>query len=907
MRRNVARSLLIAAVVAVPVAGATMVDGAARSVTDPEREAFHLMASGDGVIAVTDVPELTHFIPLPDRYVGGDEGMPTRDPSDVDIAALLPAGTTLVTAPVLYPVRVDRGDGTTGADILVAELDEPLTANRVRLESGSWPSTSDEVLVNKELADHLGISDGSEVADGATITMSNGGPTATVTGIAIDPATLHGPRVFAAPDSTLADHLTAAGFNGYNWRLPGSESHDRYIASFPAGTDVDDLWPTLATQGVALIPRQAVLDPERYRDWATASLVDRARYVDADMLASASLVALIIGLGLLEVILLAGTAFAVGAKRQVRDLGLVAAGGGTARHIKRIVLAQGVLLGVVGAGIGLAVGLALTVAGKSVWQRWDGATIDAWHWGPELAIAAAVGVFSGLAAALVPAISAARMSPIDALARRFRTTSMTAQLPKLGVILIVLGAVAGLLASRANAGALSDYAERIAAAEGTGAWVPQPPNVLTYVALQLFGAVVAVVGLIMVISFLVSRLARRMGRWPMSARYATRDAVRHRHRTTPAIAAIMIVVAGASGVSFALAANERVEELRYQPSAPPHTVIVDADHDGSDLSPMNPATLDAIAASLPGGEAIAVEYVARAVVTEADGYTWADTLWLPSLEHCVDNGTGELACYGGGTHVAVASPALVELALGRAPTRDELDHLATGGVLVLDESYTTDGQVSFEFWDYENDQEMDPVTFAAHVADYAGPQYSQVPMAFIDAGTVESHGWTSSSSTTLIPFDQSASTIELDAAFDTADRVGYRSRVENGPPGMGVGFLILAAGAAFVTLIGVGIVVSLAAAEGRADLATMAAVGAPPRRRRAIAGWQALVVAGFGTLLGLALGTYYGYLTYPSIGAPEFIVPWPYLALIGVGVPLLATAVAITFTRSRLPMLRRLE
>ena len=44
--------------------------------------------------------------------------------------------------------------------------------------------------------------------------------------------------------------------------------------------------------------------------------------------------------------------------------------------------------------------------------------------------------------------------------------------------------------------------------------------------------------------------------------------------------------------------------------------------------------------------------------------------------------------------------------------------------------------------------------------------------------------------------------------------------------------LLVAAAAAFVTLVGVAISVALSAAEGRADLATLAAVGAPPRRRR---------------------------------------------------------------------------
>jgi hypothetical protein len=71
-----------------------------------------------------------------------------------------------------------------------------------------------------------------------------------------------------------------------------------------------------------------------------------------------------------------------------------------------------------------------------------------------------------------------------------------------------------------------------------------------------------------------------------------------------------------------------------------------------------------------------------------------------------------------------------------------------------------------------------------------------------------------------------------------------RVEIEEGPDDGSRALLIVAA---FVTLVGVAISVALSAAEGRADLATLAAVGAPPRRRRALATSQALLVAGLGS------------------------------------------------------------
>jgi putative ABC transport system permease protein len=59
------------------------------------------------------------------------------------------------------------------------------------------------------------------------------------------------------------------------------------------------------------------------------------------------------GLALLEVVLLAGPAFAVSARRRQRQLALVAANGGTPAHVRRMVLADGVVLGLAGAVLGL--------------------------------------------------------------------------------------------------------------------------------------------------------------------------------------------------------------------------------------------------------------------------------------------------------------------------------------------------------------------------------------------------------------------------------------------------------------------------------------------------------------------------------------------------------------------------
>jgi putative ABC transport system permease protein len=115
----------------------------------------------------------------------------------------------------------------------------------------------------------------------------------------------------------------------------------------------------------------------------------------------------------------------------------------------------------------------------------------------------------------------------------------------------------------------------------------------------------------------------------------------------------------------------------------------------------------------------------------------------------------------------------------------------------------------------------------------------------------------------------------------------------------------VAAIAAFVTLVGVAISVALSAAEGRADLATLAAVGAAPARRRALAGGQALLIAGLGCFAGLLFGGFVAFTARATTGSPQFVVPWLNLAVTGIVVPLLAVLVATAFTPSRLPLVRR--
>src|SRR5262249_38296514 len=65
-----------------------------------------------------------------------------------------------------------------------------------------------------------------------------------------------------------------------------------------------------------------------------------------------------------------------------------------------------------------------------------------------------------------------------------------------------------------------------------------------------------------------------------------------------------------------------------------------------------------------------------------------------------------------------------------------------------------------------------------------------------------------------------------------------------------VRILVLLVAAAAITLAAAGVATALAAADGRQDLSTLAAVGASPRVRRGLSLSQSGVIAGLGSVLG---------------------------------------------------------
>jgi hypothetical protein len=150
----------------------------------------------------------------------------------------------------------------------------------------------------------------------------------------------------------------------------------------------------------------------------------------------------------------------------------------------------------------------------------------------------------------------------------------------------------------------------------------------------------------------------------------------------------------------------------------------------------------------------------------------------------------------------------------------------------------------------------------------------------------------------------------LNLAWAKAGLAGFQANAWRGTEDTTSLVLALAAGVtALLALLAALMATGLALADGRADLATLAAVGAPPRIRRTIAASS----AGFVSLVGCTTGAFTGLIAsrllvplFTKAQGSVFVTPWMMLAVSIIAIPVVVSAIAWLLTRSRVTMTRRI-
>ncbi|SCF20912.1 putative ABC transport system permease protein [Micromonospora matsumotoense] len=812
----------------------------------------------------------------------GEQVTRERPVSRAAVEALLPPGSRASQVSWWVPFEVRIGDRTITLDGRALDLTDPLPRSTVRLRSGRVPAASDEVAVSEQAARRLGV------RVGGTVAAADGSGRWRVVGVVEFPDQLG--EVVALTPGGLARVSRDSYDNSWLVDLPGVpdaalvERLNAHGVTIGARTPVPSGQPSDTQE-----PRAALPDP-----------------------VAASNTVLVGGLGLLEVVLLVGPAFAVGVRRRRRDLALVAVAGGDPVHLRRIVLADGVVLGGLGAALGLLLGVTTAFTARPLVEVYVlGERSGGYRVFPAaLAAIAAVAVLAGVLAALAPALTAARQDVVAGLAGRRAAPPHRRRWLFLGVLLTALGTGAAFL----------------------GAGRSNTPLILT-------GLILGELGLVFATPTLIGLLARLGRLLPPAPRIALRDASRNRSSAAPAISAVMAAVAGSVALGVYVASDDARNRAEWQPALPPGRVLLwRADRDGTGPLPPLPLVTERVRAEL-GPAAVLPLAVPGCVDEDPDGYC-SVTPVLPPERTCPYD--GESYRTAAVRRQALADPRCVPLArtmsgpylptlvddgtalgvISGAP-RDELVAatavLRAGGAVVTDPRYLADGRVVVRV-ERSTGGSSPPKATTTTLPGYLLRGGLPVDRLVLSPAAADRAGLTAQPIGFAVDTPVAPAPAQIDRAVTALRPVlPVSAEVERGPPASEQRpvLLLLAVAAGVITVGAAGVATGLAAAEGRRDLSTLAAVGASPRVRRVLSLCQAGVIAVVGSVLGIAAGLASALIILTSVNRQyaaawpvqlpyPMVVPWQTLGVLVV-VPLVAMLGAGLFTRSRLAVERRLD
>ncbi|MGW1516352.1 FtsX-like permease family protein [Streptomyces sp. NPDC002287] len=915
--------------IALPVVGATAIDLTLRSgELTPAQALSRQIGAADARIDSTGLDGPIYQRPDGLGYapVGGYEKYrPAPEGKGAPLKAAVPAGVEAVRM-TESAAKVHTRHGLLETQLRELDVHHPFTQGIFTPLRGRLPQGPGEVIATAAFLEHSGLYVGSSVTPRGSASPYR------IVGSYELPSQLKRDELLALPDALIAplgqaltatgaskahvsdSFLVKAGGDGFTWNMvkeanaKGGLVFSRTVAAHPpADSDV----PLYAQQSKARF---------------AGSGLNSARFTEKTTMAT------VVGLALLEVCLLAGPAFAVGARRSRRQLGLVGANGGDRRHIRAIVLSGGLVIGVVAAVIGCAAGLGLMVALRPLLEEKIGLRFGALDFRPlELLGIALLAVLTGLLAAVVPAVTASRQTVLASLTGRRGVRRTSRILP-----------VAGLLAM-AGGVAVALY--------GTNYRVS--PNLVAA------GSALAELGVVALTPLLVG-LFGRLGRWlPLSPRLALRDAVRNRGRTAPAVAAVLAAVAGTVAVSTYQYSQDVQARHEYVAELPDRAGLLST-NDNSSYKDV-PAARELLARTLP----VAVRAdVDRLVTGNPNCESYATLpgcgrveLIIPKEQRCPLNESQHGAADfpeeevkklrqdprcarprrpGPIFQTVVADEKLLEvLAVKDAGS---VAALKAGRPVAFDPRAVKDGKITLRVvTDPVAAQKAEAVhaelpgqdkVLAVHQAP-AGVQSWGVSVVLPPAAA-QAAGIATAPVGSYFSLETAAGTEQRQRLDGEIDRTGadVRVRIERGyQSDSTIGTLALAVFAGLVTIGAAGIATGLAQADSEADLKTLAAVGAAPRVRRTLSGFQCGVVALMGVVLGSAAGILpavglrltqeseqrnllrhaveAGYSSADEVLYVPIAVPWDTLAGLLVLVPLGAAVLAALVTRSSGALARR--
>ncbi|HEV7807007.1 MAG TPA: FtsX-like permease family protein [Solirubrobacteraceae bacterium] len=809
LRRRSRRSLLVIALVGLPVAALTVGAVSVASSTASQDGRRSLMGGADALVV------------LRGTAVGA-----------ADVVRDLPAGSRALEVRERYADVPGVRGSDVGVELTDLPIDDPLTAGMTKLLHGRAPVGPGEVAATTNVLRDLGLRVGEQLVSNRL------GVRARVTAQIVDPTDIARYRVVAG--APLGQH-------------EGADSETRLLVSLPDGAASTD---ELRGPGREVI--------------GAAGCCPLGIGNDGRSLGRQAILA-ISAIALLMVGLVVAAAFAIGARRQLRTIGLLqAAAGADDRHVRRLALLQGALCG--GAGVigGFAAGFAVVaVLGESLADPVTGAVTV------PLAVLAAIAAMATAATtvgAWLPGRTAARMPALAALAGRGALRPVARTLPLRGLATSALGTVLMTVALNADNNGVS-----------------------------VVGAVMIALGFVLCAPALVAVLEPLTARAGATTRLAARDIARQRARTGPLVAAILAV----ASLALLGATVMRAEQAR---SGNPNDAGIGRDQ----------VLLSVSAASAARGEPVAVparvrERVRALLPSASEAQLGFDQ--RPASDGAaigahvrVPHRDGTVASEYRGPHsdVALGGPRLLE-ALGAGAG---LTALERGAAVVLRHGLIENGQIAIRLAGPRG--EARELRVPASQVRVARPERQLFVSAVLSPKAAARIGLRTTATDVVMRTPRALTADERRATRAeaiAADRTppahaGVQIRVAGTPrpstTSASLARLMVIAGVLILAVVAAGLALSVA--EGRSDDTMLVALGAAPATRRRLRATQAAMLVGLGGALAVPAGLIPAAVIILNgndvRGDPlRYAVPWPTIALVLLALPAAAAAGAWLLTR----------
>ncbi|WKD33626.1 FtsX-like permease family protein [Streptomyces xanthophaeus] len=848
------RSALVLAMLALPIVGVSAADLTLRSAElSPEQAVTRTLGDADARVShshisgpVNQTPDGTRSVPV-GGYKDYDPSKASREKPE-PVESLLPAGSQVLKDSSGY-TKVRTTHGLLDTQLREIDTHSPLMKGMITLNRGRLPEAPGEVIATQAFLKDSGLFVGSSVTP-------RGAPSPhKIVGAYELPDELGRPEIIAPPGTLIAPLNKALLASGGRTVT----ADEKYLVKVGGAGVTWDAVKAANTKGLVVVSRAVILDPPADSDVPLYRDEPKAMYENnGNKAVEMAILATIVGLAMLEICLLAGPAFAVGARRSRRQLGLVGANGGDRRHIRSIVLSGGLVIGAVAAVTGTVVGVLLTVVLRPVLEDTLGNRFGGLDFRPlELAGIALLAVITGLLAAIVPAVTASRQTVLASLTGRRGIRRANRVLPVLGLGAVAAGAAIALY------GTTSELGSTVVA--GGSALAELGIVALTPVLVGLFG---------------------RLGRWlPLSPRLALRDAVRNRGRTAPAVAAVLAAVAGTVAVATYQQSYDVQMRHEYRAELPHGTGLLETGENSAYKEV--PALREALARELPLAQRADID---RVVVGRPGCESFSGDpgcgraeIITPKEQRCplYEDAKGSAAfpeaqrkelrqdwrCqesrFGTRHSVLVGD----EKVLGVLAVTDpgSVAALKAGQAVSFDKRQVRHGQITLRIITEQGEDDVmtghypdtpgEDKVFPVHVAPDSAQSWGVE--LILPPSAVKAAGLATAPVGSYFSLDGAASSEQRQRMDGEIDRTGVEAslRIEAGYEGdNSLVMLALAVFAGLVTIGAAGIATGLAQADAEADLKTLAAVGAAPRVRRTLSGFQCGVVALMGVVLGSAAG-----------------------------------------------------